>query len=52
MQLAWTGQAWLMMPLGRRICKVPTWLAMRVWVVVAVRRMGPARPPGRLTLRA
>jgi hypothetical protein len=39
-----------MVPLGRRIWKVPTWLAMRAdWVVVA-RRTGPQRPAMRSAL--
>jgi hypothetical protein len=51
MRLARIGQAWLMVPLGRRIWKVPTWLAMRsALAVLAVRAVQFA--PGAWSIRA
>jgi len=41
-----------MMPLGRQIRKVPTWLAMQAGWVVLPRRTGPQRPTGWLVLAA
>ena len=39
-----------MVPLGRRIWKVPTWLAMRADWLVAARRTGSQHPTGWLAM--